>query len=533
MFTGQPENRITRRRNTVVNYTARHPKPAAQDTATEEQSPAITKLTPQASKNTPQVESRTTTTTTTPESKNTTVQEQKPPNTPTKAAKTKKSIEPVEAAVIVATAAAEEQPTKRVTRAQMKECNIVLEKLSPDASVESLTTGKGKRLRGDGQMKKGARKKAKTDTVKNINAEVHSLKKIIHCPYCDKPARLSLVNHIVTMHPDLEVVTSRLAPDVADALRNSKVVPIAERYQPEGRSYQTLSHICYFCNVTKSLTKVMWVGHMAKHTGYYQYKCNDCSRKFAEKNKGHICKERNNLSKIPQPQYREDVLKGYVCDLCNFVRFNQTDIEKHLRCEHESAATKQFKELIILNFPRRQKKNQAEEDEDDASDINDDEEIIVNSSAKRRRLVTQSDNADVPEKKILRSRVVNTEAFISEPKEDDGLFDKDTMKLMKDMSFSASKDGECTARSNRAKSIAERLSERFNSVQDHSAKPVEQKATKIEPLDPMTCDEGIPIIRVAACEDGPVEESSANLSNDLEIANGKCISSWKLFSHLN
>ncbi|XP_037050206.1 uncharacterized protein LOC119084365 isoform X1 [Bradysia coprophila] len=520
-----PEGRITRRRNTMVCHpsTQRVQRSAPRDTdVTKEQQSA----TPEAPKSTAPTQRNVI-----QESTTSTPPVQKTANV--KGAKAKKQPQPEPEQVD------EPPPTKRITRAQLKECNIVLEKLSPDASVESLTNlaspkkdGRGKRARNEEAVKKTGVKKAKKAKMimKNIDPNVHSLKKIVDCPVCEKPAKLSIVNHFVTWHPDSEVYTCRLAPEVADALRNSKHVTVAEQFQPEGRCYKTFSHICYFCNVTKSLTKVFWMNHMSKHTGYYQYQCNDCSRQFAEKNKAHACKGTNNLAKIPQPQFEirnKHTLMAYICDLCNFVRFHQADIEKHLRCEHETTDTKQFKEVVFLSFPKRQRKGheaeEEEEEEEDVSESSDEEEIVV-SSSKRRKIKADTDDKDVPDvpaKKVLRSRVLNTEAFISEPKEDDGLFDKDTMKLMKDMSFSASKDGECTARSNRAKSIAEKLSERFNSVQEDSASKLEEtetKATKTEPLDPLTCDEGIPIVRVTASENcQPSEETIADTTTDVQM----------------
>lgn len=438
----------------------------------------------------------------------------------------KKSIEPA--------AEIDEPPTKRVTRAQLKECNIVLEKISDDVSVKSLTkvettkkvVGKGKRQSTEALAKKFGHKKPKRDDeMKNINPEYHSLRKYVSCLLCDKPTGLSIVNHYVNFHPSSEVVCSRLSPDVADSLRNSKVVNVAQRQQVGGKTYTVYVHPCYFCNVTKGFSKLFWINHIAKHTGYYQYKCNDCWRLFAEKNNNHKCKDKNNLVKVSQPQFHVDTLKGYICDLCNFVRFHQNEIENHLRCEHELTVTDKFKEVVFLNFPKRHRKGQFEDEDEEEEELENDEQR--KDLHKRQKLVAKSEIDDnESSEKVLRSRVVHTEAFISEPKEDDGLFDKDTMKLMKDMSFSASKDGECTSRPNRAKSIAEKLSERFNSVQeDSTCKPDEIKETKSEPLDPLRCDDGITIIRVTAGEDFPAEESNAETAQLAEISTGKFISS--------
>lgn len=45
-------------------------------------------------------------------------------------------------------------------------------------------------------------------------------------------------------------------------------------------------------------------------------------------------------------------LTGYLCDLCNFVRFNRTEIENHLRNEHDdNNGMDDFEEIIFLTFP--------------------------------------------------------------------------------------------------------------------------------------------------------------------------------------
>lgn len=513
-------SRLTRRRNTMVCYTepsGRMLRPVARDASKER--PAEPTMA-EALKSTPEAK-----TTTTPEPK-TITPEPKVVKKATKAAKTtkatkaakgKKTPEPIEDS--------DEPPTKRVTRAQLKECNIVLEKLSPGASVESLTNaespkkdGKGKRSRNEALVTKPAAKKAKKDpvvpktTVKNTNPELHSLKKVIDCHICGKQERLSLISHYVNEHPNSEVITSRLAPDVADSLRNSKDGHKCERLKQPGKNYHEFTQFCHFCNVSRCFTKLFWINHMAKHTGYYQYKCCDCSRQFAEKNLSHMCKnDKNNLEKIPQPQFQNDNLQAFICDLCNYVRFSKEEMEKHLSCEHNLSVTNKFKEITFLSFPKKKTKAQIEEERADESteDVNQtDPEEIENNTLKRQKLNSDKELSENATEKVLRSRVVNTEAFIGEPKEDDGLFDKDTMKLMKDMSFSASKDGESTSRSNRAKSIAEKLSERFNLVQeDNECKSEDKEQTKIEPLDPLTCDEGIPIIRVTANDDDPIEQT--------------------------
>lgn len=42
---------------------------------------------------------------------------------------------------------------------------------------------------------------------------------------------------------------------------------------------------------------------------------------------------------------------AFICDLCNFVRFDKTEIEKHLICEHDGEIDTKFKEVLFLRFP--------------------------------------------------------------------------------------------------------------------------------------------------------------------------------------
>ncbi|KAG4067531.1 hypothetical protein HA402_005303 [Bradysia odoriphaga] len=187
---------------------------------------------------------------------------------------------------------------------------------------------------------------------KNIDTAWHSLRKVLECQECEKPVGNSLVSHYVNQHPNCEIITSRLAPEVAERLRSGIYESNIVISKPENSSSYHYKQFCYFCNVYRRYHKLFWINHMARHTGYYGLKCNHCSRKFACGPLKTKCVSKGNYEAIPQPQFKNRHLLAYVCDICNFVRFHQHEIEMHLTNEHgEMKDSKKFKEMTFLSFP--------------------------------------------------------------------------------------------------------------------------------------------------------------------------------------
>lgn len=192
-------------------------------------------------------------------------------------------------------------------------------------------------------------------TIKNNQREWHSLTKIVSCKVCDKPHGNSLVSHYVNNHPDEDIPISRLAPEGADSLRSRKgILECKIIRQREDRGYQ-YEQFCYFCNIYKCLPKCSWITHMARHTGYYAYKCNQCSRMLAQK-LAHKCTKNNDFTKITHPQFKKRKIKAYVCDLCNYVRFRKREIQNHLNKEHDDDSKKTFNKFNFLRFPSKNRK---------------------------------------------------------------------------------------------------------------------------------------------------------------------------------
>ncbi|XP_037047655.1 uncharacterized protein LOC119082286 isoform X2 [Bradysia coprophila] len=180
--------------------------------------------------------------------------------------------------------------------------------------------------------------------VKNNNPEWHCLNKEKGCRICG--SRDSTVGHYVNVHPNTEVVVSRLDPSVAMFLRSLLYSPKCKVVG--GVDRQLFEQYCYFCNKSQCFSKHGWIEHIIRHTGYYNGQCcsnmlgiGDCSR----------CKgKRTRLKSVHQFNGRN--LTGYLCDLCNFIRFDRTEIQNHLRNEHDgNNGIDDFEEVVFLTFP--------------------------------------------------------------------------------------------------------------------------------------------------------------------------------------
>lgn len=168
-----------------------------------------------------------------------------------------------------------------------------------------------------------------------------------------------MVSHYVNEHPGIEVLVSRLAPEAAECLRSGKDITDCKIIHPRGLTGYEYQQYCYFCNIYKRFTKKDWITHVARHTGYYELKCNHCSRMFAQKPCNLKCNKINDFKKISHPQFQARELKAYVCDLCNYVRFHENEIEMHLRNEHENGSNA-YTDFIFLTFPYHGRKSYEE-----------------------------------------------------------------------------------------------------------------------------------------------------------------------------
>lgn len=93
---------------------------------------------------------------------------------------------------------------------------------------------------------------------------------------------------------------------------------------------------------------------MIRHTGYYKYQCVGCSKKVIQPSE-HVCDDNRNIKKLQQHIFDGEKVIAYLCDICNFVRFDKSEIENHLRNEHNGNDMDDHEEIVFLSFPTDKK----------------------------------------------------------------------------------------------------------------------------------------------------------------------------------
>ncbi len=94
---------------------------------------------------------------------------------------------------------------------------------------------------------------------------------------------------------------------------------------------------------------------MIRHTGYFHFRCSNCSKKFASKPVQHACNGRYYIERILDPIFKQENIEAYVCELCNYVRFHEAEMEMHLNNEHEDGEAKAYKKFNFLSLPKLKK----------------------------------------------------------------------------------------------------------------------------------------------------------------------------------
>lgn len=190
--------------------------------------------------------------------------------------------------------------------------------------------------------------------VKNNNPEWHSRNEEMNCKICDFSgnSQFCLVDHYVNSHPTDEVFSSRVPPSVAKLLRDTKEVHQCERDLSSKGYCLGYTQFCYFCNTILSLQKPRWISHIASHTGNFPFQCMDCSKKFLSQN-GDA--EKCNVGRVAQrkfdARFKKTEVIAFLCDLCNFVRFDKAEIAKHLKSEHDGDGKNNYRNVVFLSFP--------------------------------------------------------------------------------------------------------------------------------------------------------------------------------------
>lgn len=342
----------------------------------------------------------------------------------------------------------EDSPPKIVGRSMLsRECKVVLEKLDgeglkrarndiADSSEEDEEESVGEPLNATaaGKTSTGVDAK-KMKRFYNTDKMMHSRTEPMTCALCSATPRF-IVNHYVNEHDGFEVCHARMPPETTDSLR--------EGNSPDGvHDQKKISAICHYCEKMRSFGAKDWVLHITRHTGEYLRRCNQCNLKCADSKfkPSQQCMHTdvgvwNNIEV-------ETALGVFVCKSCNYSQLLEANLQKHVRQMH-----------LIAKNPEKHY---------------DFIELIPNLRTKRARraavastlAAAAADSASEAGSSVSEAEPANTNVF--EPSEQgDGLFDTDTLKLMKETTFKETVDDVASTSQGAAKNMmADKLSERF------------------------------------------------------------------------
>lgn len=305
----------------------------------------------------------------------------------------------------------------------------------------------------------------------NTNMKLFPLHKDFknRCVICDFESARSLVLHYVNEHRDAEVYISRLPSDIAAQLmnpRNKLKKAIVDTRKDEMRFRQ----MCYFCKKEKIFAHQMWLTHIGTHTGEYQFECKKCtvyqSNYTVNSTTNHSCQvKKSDWRRLPMKWKEDDQVHLYVCKLCNYAQLSEQNVQKHVRVQHEASVNDNYTQVLFLRTDKRFEKVRGNKKKVAAADaVNNDDN--TNDGPAMPLL-----NNEVTPKKTKKIKVnrastgtsspYQSDAFTARYKQDDGLFDDDTMRMMNDVSFNSANAPETPPRN---ASIADRLNERFKSA---------------------------------------------------------------------
>lgn len=186
--------------------------------------------------------------------------------------------------------------------------------------------------------------------VKNNNPGWHCSGTTMDCKICTIIFKSwgDLVQHYGYIHPNYEVFPSRVSPQVADLLRNTAEVHECQKLKTENGRIK-YKQKCYYCNEIKTLERYVWIDHLVMHSGYFKYRCVHCAINL-KKDSDHVLSANCKIEMAPRTQFEGANVIAYLCDQCNFVRFDRTDIENHMQNEHGGYVKGSFKAVTFLRF---------------------------------------------------------------------------------------------------------------------------------------------------------------------------------------
>lgn len=349
------------------------------------------------------------------------------------------------------------------------------------------------------KKKKTKKKSIDANVLINTNKDMHCLnpefvKKCLLCGFVGH----QLVSHYTNQHAGAENYISRLDPTLADQIHKNTTLPY-KICRMKGKPVR-ITKKCIFCNKEKTFNRCAWINHLTLHTGEFRFYCIKCNYRTSQPKTTYTntsCSGVHSVSVMEVPHHDLLDVNCYVCNLCNYAQLDETKIINHIKNQHfQKTPNNKYTKMVVVDFRpesldkrKNSKKKKSKslkvvvddivKSEENNQTVNDEQDIKNSSSDIEMPVLTPE---VLPKRTSLRSTAnslsssYNSNAFISRPKDDDGLFDDDTMRMMNDMSFNMNTTEPVTPK--RQASIADKLNERFKSAQKDEVQEIHTKELK-------------------------------------------------------
>ncbi|KAK5638594.1 hypothetical protein RI129_012889 [Pyrocoelia pectoralis] len=265
------------------------------------------------------------------------------------------------------------------------------EKEEKDTTPEKLTEKKGlkKRRRGHnwaiGVINKKVSKKKANISTEDTNDESEAITPIadeekqetqLHdtsyyvepleksdCKLCPFKGKF-IVQHYRTVHPQNEVLISRISPENAQNAvdesneNNYKDIEPVDIYEAKNRK-KRFTYQCRFCQaVYKNEFAETFFDHITSHTGEYRFHCSSCPFKTSNvkalrshRYSSHQSNSEYTSTKPPSypapPNF--SMVFGYICEQCNFIQLDRSLIESHVKNNHKDANVSKINMSTVIS----------------------------------------------------------------------------------------------------------------------------------------------------------------------------------------
>lgn len=213
---------------------------------------------------------------------------------------------------------------------KVKKCHVLLAHVNVEKVLDQLASGLLKLLSSSVQAK-----------IKNIDIQNHfQHTKSTQCQLCGFIGKY-IVEHYMQEHPTSEVFISRVNPDVAKEIQSNPNFKGGTVCNPKLLNHSKITDKCKFCLQEFALKRRGWKLHIMEHTG--EFKCKSCkvssanpkdTKTFFDKYPHKKSCEKKKFSS-DETQFNAGCLDAYMCQACNFVQLQKSNVEKHIEAQHD------------------------------------------------------------------------------------------------------------------------------------------------------------------------------------------------------